>query len=126
VFGVELKGSLVLLLVVSAVFLFGVLSLGILVSIMTKSQLPASQIALVMTFLPAFLLSGFMISIINMPYALQLITRIVPARYFVTIIKGIFLKGSGLSLVWFDLTLLALFGAVVFAAANMKLKKKIA
>ncbi|MBF0290579.1 MAG: ABC transporter permease [Nitrospinae bacterium] len=126
VFGVELKGSLVLLLVVSAVFLFGVLSLGILVSIMTKSQLPASQIALVMTFLPAFLLSGFMISIINMPYVLQLITRIVPARYFVTIIKGIFLKGSGLSLVWFDLTLLALFGAVVFAAANMKLKKKIA
>lgn len=125
VFGVELKGSLALLLLVSAVFLFGVLSLGILVSIITKSQLPASQFALVITFLPAFLLSGFMISIINMPYVLQMITRIVPARYFVTIIKGIFLKGSGLSLVWFDLALLAVFGAAVFAIANAKFKKKI-
>jgi ABC-2 type transport system permease protein len=125
VFGVELKGSLALLLVVSAVFLFGVLSLGILVSIITKSQLPASQFALVITFLPAFLLSGFMISIINMPYALQMITRIVPARYFVTIIKGIFLKGAGLDLILSDLMLLAVFGAAVFAVANVKFKKKI-
>ena len=125
VFGVELKGSLALLLLVSAVFLFGVLSLGILVSIITKSQLPASQFALVITFLPAFLLSGFMISTINMPYALQMITRIVPARYFVTIIKGIFLKGAGLDLILFDLSLLAVFGAAVFAVANVKFKKKI-
>ena len=125
VFGVELKGSLLLLLVVSAVFLFGVLSLGILISITTKSQLPASQMALVSTFLPAFLLSGFMISIINMPYALQLITNVIPARYFVTIIKGIFLKGAGLDLILFDLSLLAVFGAAVFAIANVKFKKKI-
>lgn len=125
VFDVELKGSLALLLLVSSVFLFGVSSLGILVSILTKSQLPASQFALVITFLPAFLLSGFMISIVNMPYALQLITRVIPARYFVTIIKGIFLKGAGLDLILFDLTLLAVFGAAVFAIANVKLKKKI-
>jgi ABC-2 type transport system permease protein len=126
VFDVALKGSLTLLLIVSAVFLFGVLSLGILISIVMKSQLPASQAALVMTFLPAFLLSGFMISIINMPYVLQLITNIVPARYFVSIIKGIFLKGSGFALVAFDLSLLTAFGVIIFGIANAKLKKKIA
>jgi ABC-2 type transport system permease protein len=125
VFDVELRGSLALLLLVSSVFLFGVSSLGILVSILAKSQLPASQFALVITFLPAFLLSGFMISIINMPYALQVITRVIPARYFVTIIKGIFLKGAGLDLILFDLSLLTLFGVAVFAIANVKLKKKI-
>jgi ABC-2 type transport system permease protein len=125
VFGVELKGSLALLLIVSCVFLFGVLSLGILISISAKSQLPASQIALVSTFLPAFLLSGFMISIYNMPYALQLITNIIPARYFVTIIKGIFLKGAGLALILSDLSLLAVFGAAVFALANAAFKKRI-
>ncbi len=81
-------------MLLSSIFLFGGLSLGILISTIAKSQLVASQIAMIATFLPAFLLSGFMFAISNMPKPLQLLTLLIPARYFVTIVKGIFLKGS--------------------------------
>lgn len=125
-FHVHLAGSLFLLAVVSSIFLFGGLSLGILISIAAKSQLVASQIAMVATFLPAFLLSGFMYSIANMPRPLQIITRLIPARYFVTILKGIFLKGSTFKLMAWEIMLLAVFGSAVFAIANLKFKKRIA
>lgn len=124
-FHVPLAGSLLLLAAVSSIFLFGGLSLGILISIAAKSQLVASQIAMVATFLPAFLLSGFMYSIANMPRPLQIITRLIPARYFVTILKGIFLKGSTLKLVAGEVILLMVFGVVVFTLANLKFKKRI-
>jgi ABC-2 type transport system permease protein len=90
-FGVPFKGSLFLLGIISAVFLFGGLSFGIIISIITKSQLVSSQISVVATYLPAFLLSGFMFSISNMARPLQIMTRIVPARYFVAVLKGLFL-----------------------------------
>ena len=125
-FDVPLKGNIFLLMVLSSIFLFGGLSLGILISIAARSQLVASQISLVATFLPAFLLSGFMYSISNMPAALQVITYVIPARYFVTILKGIFLKGSTLSLLMTEAALLLIFGLLVFAIANKKFKKRIA
>ncbi|HWR71985.1 MAG TPA: ABC transporter permease, partial [Nitrospirota bacterium] len=84
-FDVPLKGNLFILGTVSGVFLFGALGLGIVVSIIAKSQLVASQVAMVATFLPAFLLSGFMFAISNMPVLLQALTRIIPARYFVSV-----------------------------------------
>jgi ABC-2 type transport system permease protein len=124
-FEVPLKGSPFLLMVLSAIFLFGGLSLGILISIAAKSQLVASQIAMVTTFLPAFILSGFMYSISNMPALLQILTHIIPARYFVSILKGIFLKGSTLRLLSTEALLLTVFGLVVFIIANRKFKKKI-
>lgn len=125
VFEVPLRGSVVLLLLLSGIFLFGGLSLGILISISAKSQLLSSQISMVATFLPAFLLSGFMYSISNMPEALQIITRIIPARYFVTILKGIFLKGSTINLLLTETLVLVFFGIFVFVAANKKFKKKV-
>jgi len=125
-FGVPLKGSVFLLMALSGVFLFGGLSLGILISIVAKSQLVASQVSMVATFLPAFLLSGFMYAISNMPEALQVISYVIPARYFVTILKGIFLKGSTLSLLVTETTLLIVFGLLVFGLANRKFKKRIA
>lgn len=124
-FEVPLRGNVALLAVISAVFLFGGLGLGILISIVTKNQLVASQISMVATFLPAFLLSGFMFAISNMPPVLQVVTRIVPARYFVAVLKGIFLKGSPLRLLVPNAVFLLMFGLLTFVAANRKFKKKI-
>ncbi|MDA8079879.1 MAG: ABC transporter permease [Nitrospiraceae bacterium] len=126
IFEVPLRGSPLLLMTLSSIFLFGGLSLGILISIAAKSQLVASQIAMIATFLPAFLLSGFMYSISNMPKPLRIFTLAIPARYFVTILKGIFLKGSTLKLLMFETMLLSAFGLFVFAVANKKFKKKVA
>ena len=125
-FGVPLKGSAFVLIGLAGVFIFGGVCFGILISISARgSQAVASQMALLSTFLPAFLLSGFMYSISNMPKPLQLITYIVPARYFVTISKGIFLKGSSLDMLALESLLLTVFGATVFIAANKKFKKRI-
>jgi ABC-2 type transport system permease protein len=123
VFGVPFRGSLTLLLSLSLIFLVGALSLGMLVSIKTKSQVLASQAAMVVTFLPAFLLSGFVFDIANMPGWLQAITHVVPARYFVTILKGIFLKGIGLRALGAEVIFLALFSLVVVAAAHRTFRK---
>ncbi len=124
-FGVPIKGSLALLALVSSIFLFGGLGFGMLISIVTKSQLVSSQISMVATFLPAFLLSGFMFSISNMPRSLQIATHIIPPRYFVAALKAIFLKGSGPGLIAVELMVLLLFGGAVFAAANIKFVKRV-
>jgi ABC-2 type transport system permease protein len=124
-FEVPLRGGPLLLMLLSSIFLFGGLSLGILISAAAKSQLVASQIAMIATFLPAFLLSGFMFSISNMPRPLQFLTLLIPARYFVTIVKGIFLKGSTMGMLVFETILLLIFGLVVFGIANKKFKKRI-
>lgn len=124
-FRVPLSGSVFLLMALSSVFLFGGLSLGILISTASKSQLMSSQIAMVATFLPVFLLSGFMFAIANMPKALQIITYAIPARYFVTIVKGIFMKGSTLGFLAFETVLLSVFGIAVFVIANLKFRKRI-
>ena len=124
-FDVPFKGSLPILAAISSAFLFGALGLGIVISIVTKSQLVSSQIAMVVTFLPAFLLSGFMFAISNMPTPLQAVTRIIPARYFVFALKGLFLKGSPLEILAADALFLALFGLIVFAVASRKFRKKI-
>ena len=86
-FKVPFRGSLLTLAVSSALFMIVVLSLGFFISVVAKNQLAASQIALIITFLPAFLLSGFLFSIDQMPIALQWITRIFPARYYVSLLK---------------------------------------
>jgi ABC-2 type transport system permease protein len=125
-FHVPLRGSIPLLFGVAALFLVGVLSMGMLISIATKNQLLSSQLAMVLTFLPSFLLSGFVFAIPNMPLAIQAITHIVPARYFVALLKGIYLKGVGLEVLGGEVALLAAFTVVMFALAIRKLKKKLA
>lgn len=123
-FQVPLRGNVALLFGMAAVFLAGALSLGMLISIVTKAQLLASQLAMVVTFLPAFLLSGFMYDISNMPNVIQAITHVVPARYFVSLLKGIYLKGIGLEILVLEAMLLAGFGLLVLLAANLVFKKK--
>ncbi len=124
-FHVPLRGNVVLLFGMASIFLAGALSMGMMISIVTKSQLLASQLAMVLTFLPAFLLSGFMYAISNMPKPIQWITYLIPARYFVALLKGIYLKGVGLDILAVEAGLLATFAAVMIALANMKFKKKL-
>jgi ABC-2 type transport system permease protein len=126
VLGVPFKGSAILLLVSSVLFLFGALSWGILISAATRSQLLAYQLGILTSFLPSFLLSGFIYSIANMPVVIQAVTHIVPARYFMTLLKGIFLKGVGWQVLWVELLFLAAYAAIVFALASKKARQKIA
>ncbi len=125
VFHVPLRGNVALLFGCSAIFLTGALAMGILVSIVTKSQLLSSQVAVVATFLPAFLLSGFIFTIANMPRAIQIVTYFVPARYFVAILKGIYLKGVGLEILAGQVVLLIIYATVMVLLAKIKLKKKL-
>jgi ABC-2 type transport system permease protein len=125
VFAVPFRGNLPLLLVLSLIFLVVALGLGMLISIVSKSQFVASQFAMVATLLPAFLLSGFVFPIENMPGVLQLATHLIPARYFVTILRGIYLKGVGPAVLWSEALLLALFGMAFLLLAMRKFKKKI-
>jgi ABC-2 type transport system permease protein len=124
-FRVPLRGNVALLFGMAGIFLAGALSLGMVISIVTKSQLLASQLAMVLTFLPSFLLSGFMYAIVNMPKAIQLITYVIPAKYFVVLLKGIYLKGVGLEILGLEAGLLIVFGVVMVALANLKFKKKL-
>lgn len=126
VFNVPMKGSLFLLLTASAIFLFGALGLGIMVSAMFRTQLMAYQMGTLLSFLPAFLLSGFIYPIGSMPRVIQAISLIVPARYFMEVSRGIFLKGIGIQLLWFNLLLLIAYAAVVFYFATRKLRQKVA
>ncbi len=126
VFNVPMKGSLLLLLAASAIFLFGALGLGIMVSAMFRTQLMAYQIGTLLSFLPAFLLSGFIYPIGSMPRVIQAVSLIVPARYFMEISRGIFLKGIGIQLLWFNLLLLIAYAVIVFYFATRKLRQKVA
>jgi ABC-2 type transport system permease protein len=125
IFDIPLRGSLTLLFAMSVIFLIGALSLGILISIIAKSQLLASQLALIATMLPAFLLSGFIFPIDNMPAVIQGITHIITARYFVTILRDIYLKGVGLGVMAEEAGLLVVFGIVVIALSIKKFRKRI-
>jgi ABC-2 type transport system permease protein len=125
-FQVPFRGSFLTLLVSSAMFMVVVLSLGFFISVIAKSQLAASQIALLVTFLPAFLLSGFLYSIEQMPVVLQWITRILPARYYVSVLKKIFLKGTPTALLYTDLVPLAVFTLVLAMLATHSFHKRLA
>jgi ABC-2 type transport system permease protein len=126
VFDVPLRGSMVLLAALSLIFLVAALSWGIFVSAALKSQLLATQAALLTTYLPALLLSGFIFSIAAMPLVLRLITLAVPARYFVTITRGIFLKDVGLAVLWPETLALVAFAVVAAGLALRSFRKQLA
>jgi ABC-2 type transport system permease protein len=126
VFHVPLRGNLLLLAFTCGVFLVGALCWGILISATVRTQVLAYQIGVLTSFLPAFLLSGFVFSIQNMPAPIQAVTFLFPARYFVTALKGIFLRGVGLPILWGEIGLLIAFALLVFLLATRKLKQKVA
>jgi len=126
VFGVPFRGSIWVLAASTCLFLFGALFWGVFVSAAARTQVAAFQLGMLSSFLPAFLLSGFVFAIDTMPKAIQVISVIVPARYFVTIVKGIFLKGVGWHILWAELVFLAIYAGIVFLLSVQKLNQKVA
>ena len=116
VFAVPFRGSPALLMVTGMLFLVGAQGLGMFISASAKSQFLATQLAMIVTFLPAMLLSGLMFDISSMPKVLQVISLVVPARYFIAATRGIFLKGVGLEVLWGQAL-----GMLVFALAGLGL-----
>lgn len=126
VFHIPLRGSLLLLAAGSGLFLLGALFTGILISAAARSQLLAYQASMLTSFLPAFLLSGFVFAIEAMPRPIQVVTHVVPARYFVVILKGVFLKGVGLGILFWEFLFLLLYALLVFGLTVRKLRQKVA
>jgi ABC-2 type transport system permease protein len=124
-FGVPLRGSLPLLFAVSAIFVAGALSMGLLISTVTKNQFLANQMAFLTTFMPSFLLSGFVYSLRNAPPVVEVISRIVPARYYITMIRGIYLKGVGFWVIAEEALYLTLFGLLMAGLSILKFRKKL-
>jgi ABC-2 type transport system permease protein len=124
-FDIPIKGSTILLFILSGLFLFGALSLGITISIVTKTQVLSYQIAMILSFLPSYILSGLVFPISSMPKIIQYISYLVPAKYFINILRGIFLKGSGFMILSLEVLYLTIFTIVVFIIANLRFIKKL-
>jgi len=114
-FGIPFRGSYWLLFVTSSVYLFPALSLGLLISTLAKNQFVAAQAALIIGFLPALLLSGFLFQISSMPWWLQYFTHIIPARYYVSIVQTLFLTGDIYAIVIPNLIAMVVLGSIFFA-----------
>ncbi|HEY7923132.1 MAG: ABC transporter permease [Burkholderiales bacterium] len=123
-FGVEIRGSYLHLLVAVLLYLFGALGFGLFISTLADTQALAFQAGLITSMLPAILLSGFIFQIRIMPEPLQLITYLVPARYFLVILRGIILKGEGLVSYWPQVVALAIYGVVVVALSSARLARR--
>ncbi|HUF75486.1 MAG TPA: ABC transporter permease [Longimicrobiales bacterium] len=126
IFGTPLNGSVLLLGALTLLFLIGALGLGIFISAAVKSQVLATQIAMVSTYLPAVLLSGFLFDIASMPVVLRGVTFLIPARYFVTVTRGIFLKGVGAQVLWPQATLMLLYAVLGLTLATRAFRKELA
>jgi ABC-2 type transport system permease protein len=123
-FGVVMKGNFWLMIVATALYLGVALSLGLLISIVSKSQLIANQMAILTTYLPSLLLSNFVFPVINMPKFLQLLTYLIPATYFIDVLSGIYLKNLGFDYLWPSMLVLALIFILLTVVNYVLLKKE--
>jgi ABC-2 type transport system permease protein len=123
-FDLPMRGSWWSLLFATTLFLLCALGTGLLVSTIADSQLVAFQVALILAFLPTFLLSGFIFPIQNMPGPIQVVTRVVPARYFLVVLRSIVLKGVGLATVWSQVAALVVYTFAVLGLASVRLARE--
>ena len=123
-FGLPMRGSWLLLLAALSLFLVGALGLGLLISSLADNQQVAFQLAMLASFLPTLMLSGFIFPISSMPVFLRAVTYGVPARYFLIALRSIVLKGAGAGAFWVDLVALAIFDVVVLTLASVRLKRQ--
>lgn len=124
-FKVPLRGSTGLVFLVATLFLTGALFFGLMLSVSLKKQVIANQAALLAGFLPTMLLSGFVFAIENMPLPIQCLTYAVPARYFIALLRGIYLKGIGLEILWLNALLLTIYALIMVVLTNKRLKLKL-
>ncbi|MBU4316438.1 MAG: ABC transporter permease [Proteobacteria bacterium] len=123
-FGVMVKSSFLLLVLAAVLYLCVALSLGLLISIITKSQLVANQVAILITYLPSLMLSDFVFPIVNMPKVLQKVTVIVPAKYFIDILNGLYLRNVGLDFLWPDYAVLLSMFCFLAVLTLLKMKQE--
>jgi len=124
-FHVPLRGSIVVLVGTSMLYLLVALFIGLLISSAVKSQFVASQLTLLATFLPAMMLSGFLFDLRSMPTAIRMITYVLPARYYVALLQTIFLAGNVWEVIWPNATVLALMVVILLLATRAVTRKKV-
>lgn len=124
-FGVPLRGSFAALALVTAVFLLGALGLGLLISAFARNQFVAGQITIVVSYMPAFILSGFIFDIESMPLAAQWVTALIPARYFVACLQTLFLAGDVWSVVLPNTAVLAVFAALLLGLTALNTRRRL-
>lgn len=125
-FDVSIKGSYILLSFVTLVFLVGGLGVGLLISTLVETQQLAFMVAALVTMLPTFILSGFVFPIRNMPLIIQIITYLIPARYFLVALRAIILKGAGLSAFWDQVLFLIIYATIMLGISSLRMKKVLA
>jgi ABC-2 type transport system permease protein len=125
-FDVPIRGSVLVVFLLGLVFLGGMLGQGLFISVVSKSQMVATQAGALSAMLPAIILSGMIFPIENMPLPLQLLSRVIPARYLVHGLRGVLLKGNGLAELWPDLLAMAIFAVVIIALATRKFERRLA
>jgi ABC-2 type transport system permease protein len=123
-FDLPMRGSWAMLLLAVSLFLVGALAFGLLISTLAETQQLAFQIALLTSYLPTLMLSGFIFPISSMPAFLQVVTHVVPARYFLVALRGIVLKGVGIDVFWRDLLALVVFATIILTLASLRLKRE--
>lgn len=124
-FQMPVKGSLLLFLLLAVIYVMCTVAIGLLASTVTKSQVVAMLLAIVITVMPSMLFSGFVYPISNMPTFFQFYTYLFPARFFIEISRGIFLKGNGLLYLWPDILWLLGYTAAIITLASLRFKKKV-
>ena len=123
-FGLPMQGSWPLLLLALSHYLAGALGLGLMISTVAESQQVAFQLAVLASFLPTMILSGFVFPIASMPAPIQAFTFLVPARYFIVALRAIVLKGADLATFWVELVALAVYAALMLALASARLRRQ--
>jgi ABC-2 type transport system permease protein len=123
-FELPMRGSWATLLLSVSLFLVGALAFGLLISTVAETQQVAFQVALLTSYLPTLMLSGFIFPIASMPAFLQAVTYVVPARYFLIALRAIVLKGVGMAAFWPDLLALAIFATVILGLASLRLRRQ--
>jgi ABC-2 type transport system permease protein len=123
-FDLPMRGSWLVLLGSVSLFLVGALAFGLLISTVAETQQVAFQVALLTSFLPTLMLSGFIFPISSMPAFLQVVTYAVPARYFLIALRAIVLKGVGPLMFWHELVALAIFAVVILSLASLRLRRQ--
>jgi ABC-2 type transport system permease protein len=124
-FGIPLRGSFLLLVGLTQVFLLTTLGLGLLVSTVVQTQQQAMMATAFLLIMPMVYLSGLIFPIENMPTVIQYVTYAVPVRYYNNIIRGVFLKGSGLAVLWPETLVLAVMGVAIMTLAALRFRKRL-
>jgi ABC-2 type transport system permease protein len=124
-FGVPVVGSLWLLFGAAALFLVGMLGQGLFISVAARNQQVATLAGFLSSLLPTLLLSGFLFPIANMPYLLQLVSLVIPGRYFIVVLRGVLLKGNGVDVLWPQLLALSLFAAAMIVLSTRRFRRRL-